>query len=228
MQDGERRSYEMLARGRDFYRTHADSFPAGSRGSELFAELDETIREIDANARAKVSNMSAAAQGTANRRAARESLRALLEAISRTARAMALDIPGLDKRFQMPRGNSDQSLLATAHDFLANAEPLKAEFIRNELPATFHDDLRTLISEFEGSITTQNQSRGARVSATKGVKTAVERGVAIVRRLDAIVRNKFAADPASLAEWTSATHVERAPRRAKTKAAPDNNPPPPQ
>jgi hypothetical protein len=226
MQDSERRNYEMLARVRDFHSTRATSFPAASRGSELFAELGDTLREIEVNAEAKVSHASAAAQGTANRSAARASLRASLEALSRTARAMSLDTLGLDKRFQMPRGNSDQSLLITAHVFFTNAEPFKAEFIRNELAPTFHDDLRALISDFEQSITTQNQSRGARVSATRGVKTAVEHGVELVRRLDAVVRNKFAADPASLAAWESASHVERAPRRSKTKPTSNNNPPP--
>lgn len=228
MQDSERRNYEMLARVRDLHSTRAASFPAGSRSGELFAELAEVLAQIDANAEAKVSHASAAAQATANRREARASLRAILEALSRTARAMSLDTPGLDKRFQLPRGNGDQSLLITAHAFLTNAEPLKAEFIRNELPTTFHDDLRALIADFEQSITTQNQSRGARVSATRGVKTAVGHGVEIVRRLDAIVRNKFAADPASLAAWESAAHVERAPRRSKTKPTSDNSPPPSQ
>lgn len=80
MQDSERRSYEMLARVRDFHSTRAVSFPAASRGGELFAELGEALRKIEANAEAKVSHASAAAQGTANRRAARESLRATLEA----------------------------------------------------------------------------------------------------------------------------------------------------
>jgi hypothetical protein len=35
-----------------------------------------------------------------------------------------------------------------------------------------------------------------------------------VRELDAIVRNTFRDDPATLAEWTSARHIERAPRHA--------------
>jgi hypothetical protein len=226
MQDSERRNYEMLARVRDFQGPRAASFPAATRGGELFASLDAVLREIETNAEAKESHTSTAAQGTANRRTAREALRRSLEALNRTARAMAFDTPGLDKLFRLPRGSSDQSLLITSRAFLTNAEPLKTEFIRNEHPATFHEDLRALISNFEQSITSQNQSRGARVSATKGVKDAVSRGVALVRQLDAIVRNKFAADPASLAEWTSAAHVERAPRRAKPKPTTGNGTPP--
>jgi hypothetical protein len=46
-----------------------------------------------------------------------------------------------------------------------------------------------------------------------------------LRELDAIVRNIFDDDPASLAAWTSASHVERAPRRRQTDAP---TPTPPQ
>ncbi|HEX3561075.1 MAG TPA: hypothetical protein VHU19_17910 [Pyrinomonadaceae bacterium] len=50
-----------------------------------------------------------------------------------------------------------------------------------------------------------------------------------VRRLDAIVRNKFRDDPPTLAAWEHARHVERAarvPKRANgaTKAAPPGEP----
>lgn len=217
MQDNERRNYAMLVRSRDFFATRATIFPATSRGGELFATLETVLGEIESNAEAKVLHASAAAQGTASRGATRDILCATLKAWSRTARAIAADIPGFDKLFRLPRGINDQTLLSTARAFLTNAEPHKAEFVRNEFAPTFHEDLRALVNEFEQSISNQNQSLGARVSATRAVKTAIARGVALVRQLDAIVRNKFSADPAALAEWDSATHVERAPRRAKPK-----------
>jgi hypothetical protein len=49
---------------------------------------------------------------------------------------------------------------------------------------------------------------------------AFSRGIDVVRNLDAIVRNKYANKPAVLAEWTSASHTERAPRRAKAGETP--------
>jgi hypothetical protein len=36
-----------------------------------------------------------------------------------------------------------------------------------------------------------------------------------LRKLDPIIRNKYANDPATLAAWTSASHIERAPKRKK-------------
>jgi hypothetical protein len=44
------------------------------------------------------------------------------------------------------------------------------------------------------------------------------------RALDTIVRNKYSNNPAVLAEWTIASHTERAPRPAKSAPAPATKP----
>jgi hypothetical protein len=218
MTNNERRIYEMFGRVCVFLEMHSGSFPDSSRGDELFDALKMVVEELDGHAEAQVSKRSASVQGTASKKAARDALRRSLEAINRTARAMALNTPGLDERFHLPRGNNEQSLLATARAFLTDAEPLKAEFIRNEHQPNFLEILRTLIANFEQSITEQNRSIAARVTATNAIKSAIERGLTIVRQLDAIVRNKFADDNATLAAWERASHTERAPRSAKSKS----------
>jgi len=63
------------------------------------------------------------------------------------------------------------------------------------------------------------------VAATAAIDVEVERGMNAVRELDPIVRNKFASDAATLAAWSSATHVERNPRRkpvAEATPAPES------
>jgi hypothetical protein len=224
MKDTEKRAYETFVRVDGFGETYSASFPEGSRGRDLFAEMKETITELGAHAEAQASQRSAAAQGTAARDAARKALRKSVEAISSTARAMAFSSPGLDKRFSLPRGNNDQALLTTARSFLADAAPLKVEFLRNELPADFLERLAAQVRGFEQNITVQNRSRGARVTATSAIKNAVARGLAVLRQMDVVVRNKFAADPATLAAWESASHTERASRPTRVKA-PENNAP---
>jgi hypothetical protein len=223
MRDVERRRFEMFVRVRDFGATLAASFAAGSRGSELFATLDGVVEELETQAAAQSSGASAGAQGTVSRAEAREELREDLEAISHTARAIPFDTPGLQERFRLPRGNrNDQQLLTTARAFASDAAPHKAEFIRHEMPANFLEDLDADIEAFESAITDQNRNRVARVSATEAIDAAITRGVEAVRQLDAIVRNKFRNDAATLAAWTSASHTERAPRTA-TAAAPQPN-----
>lgn len=220
MKDTERRRYEMLVRVRDFGTAHAAAFAAATRGGELFAALDAVVKELDGHAQAQTSGQSAASQGTTTRAVARAALRDDLEAISRTARAMAVETPGLEDRFRPPRGNNDQTLISTARAFAADALPLKADFIKNELPADFLEDLNDDIKAFEQAITGQNLSADTHVAATQAIDEAVDRGLNTVRQLDAIVRNKFTNDPATLAAWLSASHVERAPKPKKAEPPP--------
>jgi hypothetical protein len=164
-------------------------------------------------------------ESTGSKAAARDELRRDLEAISRTARALAMSTPGLEDKFRAPRSISDQALLATARAFAADALPLKTEFTRRGMPDDFLEDLASDIEEFEQAINQKIQKREVHIAATAAIDTVIERGVNAVRELDAIMRNKFADDPASLAAWLSASHTQRTPRQ--TTASPSPPPPPP-
>jgi hypothetical protein len=54
-----------------------------------------------------------------------------------------------------------------------------------------------------------------------------EQGLEAVHELDAIVRNVYADNAAELAAWESASHVERAPRRADDDEEEEPPAPPP-
>ena len=217
MNDKARRKYEMLVRVRDFGATHAADFSASSKGGELFASVSALVTELEGHTEAQTSHDRAIAQGTAQRAAARDALRAAMEAIRRTARAMSLTTPGLDARFRIPSSANDQALISAARGFASAAEPLKAEFIRNELPANFLDTLQASIANFEQAITDQNTNAEGRVAATRAIDDGTERGSALVKQLDAVVRNKYADDAATVAAWESASRTERAPQAKKGK-----------
>lgn len=223
MKDSEIRRYEMFLRVREFGTAHAAQFPATTFGGELLARLNTAITELDAHTSAQSSGKRAAQEGAGSKASAREEVREDLESISRTARAMALTTPGLEDKFRAPRSISDQALLAVARSFAADAAPLKAEFIRRGLPANFLEDLDADINAFATSINHRIQGTEKHVAATAAIDDAIERGVNTVRELDPLMRNTFANDAATLAAWLSASHVERAPQRAKPIATP---PPP--
>ena len=225
MKDSERRSYEMLLRVRDFGGVRAALFPVNTRGGELFTQLGAIIAEVDGHAEAQMARQGTFAQDTSGKDVARRTLQAAVDAISRTARAMALESPGIEERFRLPRSKSDQTLLSTARAFFTGAEPIKADFIRHDLPAAFLENMAGNIEDFERAITSQNNSRDARVAATNALGGTIARGIAVVRRLDAVVRNKFRDDAATLAAWTSASRIERAARTRRTGET--NAPPPP-
>lgn len=215
MKDSETRRYEMFLRVRDFGAVHAGVFASSTLGGELFARLNQLIADLDTHMSAQSSGERANAQTGTGKAVARDELRRDLEAISRTARSMALSNPGLEDKFRAPRSISDQKLLSLARSFATDALPFKAEFLRRGLRPDFLEDLDADIDVFEESITHKIRNRGARVAATVTIDEKIEQAMNTVRELDAIARNTFAEDPSNLAMWISASHTERAPRRAR-------------
>lgn len=222
MNANELKTYERLTRVRDFGTSHAAAFPDASLGGQLFAEIDAVIAELTAQAATQNVGLSTAREGTSSKASARTALRERLAAVSRTARAMAVDTPAIGKKFRMPSGTGDQVLLNAARAFVTNATPLAEEFIKHELPENFLADLQADIAELEQAISARHQSTETHVSATAAIDAAFERGLNALRKLDAIVRNKFRNEPIILAAWTSASHV---PHRAH-KSTPEPPPAP--
>ena len=220
MNDKESRNHQRFVRVHGFAQAHASDFASNSLGAQTFAIVGAVIIEINGLAAGEVSAHGGARQGTETRAQARVALRVALEAINRTARAMANDVPGINEMFRLPRGNNDRDLINAARAFLADATPLKAQFIAHELPADFLEDLQADIEAMEAAMRDQSTGVGNHVAASAALDDAFSRGNEAVRRADAIVRNKYANNPGVLAEWTSASHIERAPRRAKTSEPP--------
>lgn len=215
MNDSANRAREAFARAHVFTQAHATDFAPTSLGTELFASLADILRDLDKHAAEQASSRGSAFEGTTTREEARRELRADLKAINLTARAMAADVPGIDEKFRMPPIGNDQILLSAARAVLAHATPLAAQFIAHEMPADFLDDLRDDIAALEAAINNQSSAVGGSVGARVAVEAKVDAGIAVLNKITAIMRNKYADDPATLAEWMSASHIERAPRRKK-------------
>jgi hypothetical protein len=215
MNDNHRRTYEKYVRVRNFGEAHGSDFAPTSLGHQLFLDIGTVVTDFNRHAAAEASGQGGARQGTEIRALTRAALRERMEAIVRTARALGDEVPGIEDKFRMPRGSNDRDLINAARAFKTDAEPLKAHFIAHEMPADFLDELQEHIDDFEAAISGQSSGVGNRVAAGAALDEVIERGNEIVLKLDAIVRNKYANNPAVLAEWTSASHTERAPRRAK-------------
>ncbi|HKP11278.1 MAG TPA: hypothetical protein VJZ91_04180 [Blastocatellia bacterium] len=220
MNDRIRRRYEMVNRVSGFGKTYASHFAAGSRGAELFAIVDTTLARVEDQAAVQEANRTATKQGTLSKGLLRDRLLEEMEAINLTARAMVGKVAGLEEKFRMPHNAGDQDLLTVARVFARDAQPFKDEFIRRALPATFIEDLNALIDEFADALADREQSAGARVAATVARDEAMEHAIDAVRELNAVVRNSLRGDRAALAEWQSASHIERAPQHQKEKPTP--------
>jgi hypothetical protein len=194
-------------------------FPPAALGGQLFARIKAAVAKLAISLAQQVSGSTSAQQGTATKAVAREALRSDLERMRHTARAMAKTMPGIDTKFRIPRKASDQELIGTAQAFAADALPIKNNFIQFAMPPTFLDELNEHIEDFQEALSNQQTGVGTRVMATAAIDDELDAALDAKRQLDAIVRNTFRDDPARLAAWTSASHVERSPRRQQTSTA---------
>jgi hypothetical protein len=223
MDDKERSANEMFVRVQNFGAARVADFPAGSIGDELFASVRAAVADFDKHSAGQSSGASDARRGTSIKDGARAALSDDLDQMSRTARAMAFKIDGLDEKFRLPRYLNDQKLLETARAFAADAVAFKDAFIRYGMPADFLEDLAADIADFEAASHSQNLGIENQVTATAGVNTARQQGMNAVRQLDAVVRNKYRDDPTTLAAWERARHIERA-KRSKKDTSPPTTP----
>ena len=166
----------------------------------------------------RISGRGSAREGRVSKAVAREALRDDLEAIMRTARAMALDTPGVDDKFRLPRGSGDQMILNTGRAFLRDAAPLSADFMKHDMPDDFLADLQSDIEAFEEAIPDHEPGKDTHVAARAAIEGAIDAGLDAVRRLDAIVPNRLRNDSKALASWERARRVEYRAGRPRTEA----------
>ena len=227
MQTSHHRRRETFLRLKDFAASHSD-IPATTVWPQLVTDLNTVNTDLEGHAASEAANQGAALQGTDLRGAARAALREDLEAIVRTARAIDEDHPGFKAKFRMPDGTNDQDLIDAALGMATNAAPadVKALFISHALPADFLEDLQEDVAEFQSAITDQSGKVGDRKSSGVSIDVTVDRGMSIRRKMDAVVRNFYRDNAAVLAEWETASHIERGPRGKKAAEEPPKNEPP--
>lgn len=213
MEDSIKRKLDKFEREEAFMVDNAADFGGATPGAVTAAALSAVIAEIRNLAAEQTSGASTAAQAFGNQNDALDDLIALIKKMNLAARGFDDEIPGSRDQFRMPRNRSQQNLLAAARAFHSDATPLSAKFQEYGLAGTFLDDLQAGIDSVETAGQSADSNVEQRAAATGGLFDAVRRGTSLSRKLNSIVRIKYADNPAKLAAWTVASHLERAPKR---------------
>lgn len=200
---------QTYRRMQEFYSSHSSDFAPASLGAQLGTKLSTQLSELLNLTATQATGVGAARQGT--------DLRARLKAFSRTAHAIAIEVPGLENKFRVPRGDDDEELIAAARAAATDAVEFKDRFIAHEMPATCVDDLNSSIAKFENTMDDQSGAVGDRVGSRVAINAKLEELMLTRRQLNPIMENKYKDDPATLAERMRASHIERA---AKKKTEP--------
>lgn len=227
MEDSTRRKLDKFERQDVFMVESAADFPAGSPGDDVAVVNRNIVTEMNTLAAQQISGGSSAAQSFGNKEEDLDELLVMLRNMNRAANAFEVEVPGSNLQFRMPRNRSEQNLLATARAFQTDAAPLEAKFIEYGLADDFLDQLFGKINDIEQGGAQADSGVGQRAASTAGLLDAARRGMANSRRMDAIVRIKYANNPQKLAAWTVASHLERAPKKDEPTPTPPSPPPAP-
>ncbi|MFN0121203.1 MAG: hypothetical protein ACKV2V_11950 [Blastocatellia bacterium] len=204
--------FVMLKRVHDFGAKYQGDFAPGSHALELFAELNEVIGQILKNDTTQSTERKLAKQSTASRTQARNRLREMMQLMHNTARGMALRRRETEIRFEMPPKGNDAALLTAAHSFHAMARLLADEFIQREMSADFLAELASLITAFENTTTTRNESRTSHIVANNDIGEDIAEGMRVVGQIDPVIRNRYKGNKQMLLIWQVVSRVSRSGR----------------
>jgi hypothetical protein len=203
---------------------YATDFSAASLGGQQFALVHAAVTMTAGLGATQVSGGEQTHSAVLAKVAGRFHLHDDMIGITNAAHSLLLlgntTIAG---KFLMPHNNGDQALLNSARAFAADAVPFTAQFTGVGLPPTFITQLNADIADFETAVTTKGTALGAQAGATGGLEDAAHQAAVALHVLNTIVKNTYKNDPAKLAEWATASHVEKhtpVPRPPKPAAAP--------
>ncbi len=220
MNNKERRQLEMLIQVRNFGLLRGAEFAPESVGGTAFLAIGEVVNDLMQFVGDKSLKGNLVREKTNLKSTMQKALFEDLKRISRTARIMSERNPGFQQLFQLPRFLNELDLLAKATAFLANAEPLAAEFVRYEMPADFIERLREQIQAFGAAVNHRNVIVESASALNVSIQVLLKKGMELARRLDVVVHNKYAGDVGVLKAWERASRVERPARASVSQARP--------
>ena len=234
MNDRTKRRYDKFGREITFFNDNKADFAAAGEAAKRTGNLVRIVKDMD-DAKAGQGGGTAAPKEVLL-----DALRLDLGNIRGIATAIDQDEPGFADRFPAA-DNSETSLLTTGDKYLGQllstaddtaAEKtaktaLTARFDSHELPATFVDDLQGDLDDIAAANQQLDSGDQGGVENTAALGRLAKEGMKESNYLDAIMQAKYARNPDKLRGWQSASHLERAPVRAKKVAPPAGGSTPP-
>ncbi len=214
----ETKRYEMLVRLNQFGKDHGTLFPETTQARQHFADIADAVKQLSGYA---VEKMRAGDEAKSRKTAGRLALSARLRAISRTARLIAADNPGMEDTFNFPDPQTDQALVTAGRMFAENAEAFTKAFIGQGMPTTFIADLRELVDRFEEAINARSAGDATHAAARASIAKALASGTAAAQKLDAMVANHLQDDPVIVTLWRHDRRVGHPHRQRTRSTAPE-------
>lgn len=220
MNDSQRRKLDKIEREAVFITDNISDFPAASPVGLLTAEINserERIANFDAMQSSGFSSKDSA-QGIYDER--RDQLVDMLDKFALAAKIVEDEVEGTAAKFRNSYPRTDQKLITRATAFFSDSSDLETEFTDAGMAAGDRARLLTLRDEFQQAANAHDSSEEKHAEASGGLLDAFRKAMALSSRRDKRVRMKYRTNAAKLAAWTVASHLDRAPKKAKETPPP--------
>lgn len=209
MNGTEMKETERNIRVDEFLEERAADFAGISIAVELIAELKASVAKVQATYQKQLSEGENSRQNYDEVKEAYRDLRDTMRAVSGLDVGIAKRATGFNELFPYPQGSSRRKLIALTRTAADNAEPNLEKFTKRGMDDNFPATLREKADTLEGFLNAAASSTGKRVGATDTLGKDVDDANDIVEELDPIVKLVYKNDPANLAAWKFASHIER-------------------
>lgn len=221
MTDPENNVYQALKRVETFAIPHAAAFPAGSEGAKDITRITPLLQEIGAP---KQTPGRPASPATLAKAHLFEEVLSDLQAIARTAATIGKKEPGFATPYRLG-DDTHRQIRADATRILKELEnpATVSKFVSYAMDPDFVTDLQADLALIGDKDDEQGQDQIDSVGETARVALLIKEARALIQSLHTSVTNRFRRDPEILAEWATASHIQRSPRKPKENPAPAPN-----
>jgi hypothetical protein len=189
--------------------------PPNAKATALFVELKTHVASTDLHSSAADLARGSRRGAVIDRKRAADTLRDALRELAKAAKSLDADQhPGVAAEMRLTGIETYPVLLDRGRTFLDVVEPIKPAFVELGFPADFDVQLQALIDNLNAANQRKFDGSANQVGGNAGLKTAVERGVRTMRKLDAILSKLLKPDAAKFAAWKSAIRISRDPQSA--------------
>ena len=195
-----------------FLTARAPFLATWARVAQLQTQLQNVSVEIADLAAQQGASGGASSQQVALKATLIHALTEDLRDMARTAQTMALTDEGIEKKFELPTRKGEQSIVGAARQFQTNATvpAVKAEFIELGMQPDFLTHLGDDIALYDEMLSGKNSARQQSSQSLRELEAAIAHSSQIADALNAMMKNIYHADPATLKIWDEAKRLPNA------------------
>lgn len=213
MNDAQRRKDDKLGREDVFITDNAADFPPGSPVALLTEEINverQKILQFDTQQFSGFAGKRQAQEIYENRR---DELIDLLDKFALAAAIVDDEIEGTGVRFKNSYPRTDTIIIARAGAFHSDSADIKPELIDAGLADGDFAALLTIRDAFQQAAAAHDSAEEKHAEASGGMTDSFRKAMELSYRRGKRVKMKYRNNPAKLAAWAVASHLDRAPKK---------------